>query len=102
MGGLRWNEQYGGRYPDLASKAKDNHADAFECWPTPRSNVVRYVVFQPLTIFLKLCEGDREKYLGKPEPEDDTDNNAAEKKRCGQGQSALTPSPVQDQHHQIE
>src|ERR1700746_302345 len=79
MGDLPLNEQYGDRYPDLASKATDGHADRFSCWPTPRSDVARYVLFQPLTVLLEFCESNREKCLGKPEPEDDTDNNASEK-----------------------
>jgi hypothetical protein len=59
-------------------------------------------VFQPLTILSKLCESDRKKRSAKPEPEDDTDNNAGEKKHCGQDQSAPAPSPVQNQRHQVE
>jgi len=55
-----------------------------------------------LTILSKLCEGDRKECFGKLEPEDDTDNNAAEKKHRGQGQSAPAPTPVQDQRHQVE
>jgi hypothetical protein len=51
---------------------------------------------------LEFCESNREKCLGKPEPKDDTDNNASEKKHRAQGQSTPAPRPVQDQHHQVE